>query len=203
MDMYSPKTIVTRVEFFLRNTQLSIPSPLLGQDIRREEYRFNSSRGSSNLGLVNFVNGNGSSSKHNADNKECRSLHKSDYKYKVLHIEDDEQVRYLVNAFLKNHVDIHPVANGIEALNCTSSTVYDLIITDINLGNGLNGIETARIIRDMNNYSDVPIIAATANADSEVRNECINAGMDAFILKPFMKNDLINTIDQVMNNRQA
>ena len=203
MDMYSPTTIVSRVEFFPRNTQLSIPSSLLGQELRREDYRFNSGRGSSNLGMVNLVNGNGSSSMYNADVTELRSLKKSEYKYKVLHIEDDEQVRYLVNAFLKNYVDIHPVANGVEALNCTSSTVYDLIITDINLGNGLNGIETARIIRDMNNYSDVPIIAATANADSEVRNECIDAGMDAFILKPFMKNDLINTIDQVMSSRQV
>ncbi len=201
MDMYSPITIVSRVEFFPRCNQLSIPSSLLGQELRREDYRVNSGRGSSGLGMVNFDNGY--SPKYKTDETDLKSLNKSEYKYKVLHIEDDEQVRYLVNAFLKNYVDIHPVANGIEALNCTSNTVYDLIITDINLGNGLNGIETARIIRDMNHYSEVPIIAATANADSEVRNECIDAGMDAYILKPFMKNDLINTIDQVMSNRQA
>jgi CheY-like chemotaxis protein len=201
MDMYSPTTIASRVEFFPRSTQLSIPSSLLGQNIRREEYRVNSGKSSSNLRLVNFVNGNGSANEPETSGSALKSVKKSEKKYRVLHIEDDEQVRYLVQAFLKHYVDIQPVANGIEALNCTSNTVYDLIITDINLGNGLNGIETARIIRDMKNYADVPIIAATANADSEVRNECIDAGMDAFLLKPFMKNDLINTIDQVMCNR--
>ncbi len=201
MDMYSPTTIASRVEFFPRSTQLSIPSSLLGQNIRREEYRVNSGKSSSNLRFVNLVNGNGSVSEPETNGSAFRSVKKTETKYKVLHIEDDEQVRFLVQAFLKHYVDIQPVANGIEALNCTSNTVYDLIITDINLGNGLNGIETARIIRDMKNYADVPIIAATANADSEVRNECIDAGMDAFLLKPFMKLDLINTIDQVMCNR--
>ncbi len=203
MDMYSPITIASRVEFFPRSTQLSIPSSLLGQDIRREEYRINSGKSSSNLSLVNLANGksNGMSSENQPGISTLQSTRKSEKKYKVLHIEDDEQVRYLVHAFLKHYVDIQPAANGTEALSCTSSTVYDLIITDINLGNGLNGIETARIIRDMKNYADVPIIAATANADSEVRNECIDAGMDAFLLKPFMKNDLISAIDQVMCNR--
>ncbi len=203
MDMYSPTTIASRVEFFPRSNQLSIPSSLLGQEIRREEYRENSGKSSSNLRLVNFFNGNGNGvlSEHATGESTMRSVKKAEHKYRVLHIEDDEQVRYLVQAFLKHYVDIQAAANGTEALNCTSSAVYDLIITDINLGNGLNGIETARIIRDMKNYADVPIIAATANADSEVRNECIDAGMDAFLLKPFMKSDLINTIDQVMNNR--
>ncbi len=203
MDMYSPTTITSRIEFFPRSSQLAIPSSLLGQDIRREEYRVNSGKSSSNLSLINFANGNGHASEYSINGSPLKSIKKSEHKYKVLHIEDDEQVRFLVQAFLKSYVDIHPAANGIEALNCTSNVVYDLIITDINLGNGLSGIETARIIRDMKHYSDIPIIAATANADSEVRNDCIEAGMDAFILKPFMKNDLISTIDQVMSNRQV
>jgi len=201
MDMYSPTTIASRVEFFPRSTQLSIPSSLLGQNIRREEYRDISGKSSSNLRLVNFINGNGVTTESHTNGSPQKSIGKPAQKYKVLHIEDDEQVRFLVQKFLKQYVDIQPAANGIEALNCTSNTVYDLIITDINLGNGLNGIETARIIRDMKNYADVPIIAATANADTEVRNECMDAGMDAFLLKPFMKNDLINAIDQVMCNR--
>jgi len=201
MDMYSPTTIASRVEFFPRSTQLSIPSSLLGQNIRREEYRDNSGKSSSNLRLVNLMNGNGVTTEYQTNGSPQKSVGKPAQKYKVLHIEDDEQVRFLVQKFLKQYVDIQPAANGIEALNCTSNTVYDLIITDINLGNGLNGIETTRIIRDMKNYADVPIIAATANADTEVRNECMDAGMDAFLLKPFMKNDLINAIDQVMCNR--
>lgn len=201
MDMYSPTTIASRVEFFPRSTQLSIPSSLLGQNIRREEYRDISGKSGSNLRLVNFISGNGATTESHTNGSPQRSIEKPAQKYKVLHIEDDEQVRFLVQKFLKQYVDIQPAVNGIEALDCTSNTVYDLIITDINLGNGLNGIETARIIRDMKNYADVPIIAATANADTEVRNECMDAGMDAFLLKPFMKNDLINAIDQVMCNR--
>lgn len=201
MDMYSTTTIASRVKFFPRSTQLSIPSSLLGHDIRREEYRDNSGKSSSNLRLVNLMNGNGLTPEYQTNESTRKPIGKSVQKYNVLHIEDDEQVRFLVQMFLKQYVDIQQAANSIEALNCTSTKVYDLIITDINLGNGLNGIETARIIRDMKKYADVPIIAATANADTEVRNECMDVGMDAFLLKPFMKNDLINTIDQVMCSR--
>ncbi|MDG5766369.1 response regulator [Balneolales bacterium ANBcel1] len=124
-------------------------------------------------------------------------------KIKALHIEDDDEIRFLVKAFLKNLVDVDPAADGDEAITNSTNNKYDLIITDINLGAGIDGIEAAREIRNIGYYRNVPIIAATANGTSEVRNQCLEAGMDAFLLKPFMKRDLINTVEQVMENRMS
>lgn len=127
-----------------------------------------------------------------------KSIHK---KIRALHIEDDDEIRFLVKAFLKNYIDVDPAVDGDDAILHSSTTRYDLIITDINLGIGIDGIQASRQIRNMSYYRDVPIIAATANGTSQVRNQCMDVGMDAFLLKPFMKQDLISTIEQVLENR--
>lgn len=198
MDMYAPITITSRVELFRKNNARfwsEIFSPVNG-DVH------SNNANSSGLQLANLAFNNGFNA--NRVNKPEKQLHTgtNGSKIKALHVEDDEEIRFLVKAFLKNYVDVDSVADGVEALDQTSVNKYDLIITDINLGDGINGIEASRKIRDMMHYRNVPIIAATANAGADIRNECIEVGMDAFLLKPFMKKDLINTIEQVLDSRQ-
>lgn len=133
--------------------------------------------------------------------KKDRISPKKNYQLKVLHIEDDEEVRFLMKSFLKPILQIETVTNGKDAFTKISETLFDLIITDINLGNGINGIEIAKKIRRLQNYENVPIIAVTAYGESEVKSECMNAGMDAFLMKPFFKKELVETIGKVMHQR--
>ncbi len=201
MDTFAPITTTTRVDYFPRKI-----SGRGGNGMGRMHHLFNSSALISSA-VKSHMNGTGLSlicgGEHDVmkNPEEQKKVSQSDKKYRALHIEDDEEIRFLVKAFLKEFVEVDPAADGYEALNYTSEHKYDLIITDINLGAGIDGIEASREIRNMNYYQDVPIIAATANGTSEIRNQCIKVGMDAFLLKPFMKNDLINTIEQVMEDR--
>jgi|GEM_PF-2192579 len=74
--------------------------------------------------------------------------------------------------------------NGKEVLECLSRRNYDLILMDIQMPE-LDGFETTRIIRESNKtYSQIPIIAMTANAMKGDEDKCINAGMDDYISKP-------------------
>ena len=84
------------------------------------------------------------------------------------------------------------VANGLEAVEAVSRINYALILMDWQMP-GLDGMEaTARIRKDEREQGRrrLPIIALTANAMLEDRQECLDAGMDDYLSKPVKKGDL-------------
>jgi CheY-like chemotaxis protein len=58
----------------------------------------------------------------------------------------------------------------------------------------LDGIEATRYIRAFNPL--IPIVAITAYADDLMRNECAEAGMNAFLAKPCSRDDIKAVIDE-------
>ncbi len=121
---------------------------------------------------------------------------------RTLHVEDNAEVRSIVKYFLrKKRFQVDAAENGAEALQLAKDEHYDVIIMDVNLGEGMDGIETTRQLRRIEQYKDVPIIAVTANLTTNIREHCLEAGMDAFLPKPFQKEDLLNTIRLVMQKR--
>lgn len=123
-------------------------------------------------------------------------------KPRLLHVEDSAQIRLLVSIFLKNEFEIESVGNGEEAVKLADTGKFDLILMDINLGNGMDGFEATREIRDLDQHSDTPIIALTTNDYDHVREECISSRMNAYIQKPFDKAYLLGTIREI-NKHQA
>lgn len=123
-------------------------------------------------------------------------------KPRLLHVEDSAQIRLLVSIFLKNEFEIESVENGEEAIKLADSGNFDLILMDINLGNGMDGFETTRKIREFSQHSETPIIALTTNDYDHVREECISSRMSAYIQKPFDKAYLLGTIREI-NKHQA
>jgi PAS domain S-box-containing protein len=94
-------------------------------------------------------------------------------------------------------------ANGDAALESFAAAraagmPFDLVLMDVHMP-GLDGIEAARQIRDIEAGQDAPrtpIIALTANAFSEDRDACLAAGMDAFLVKPLDRDRLAAALAQ-------
>ncbi len=81
-------------------------------------------------------------------------------------------------------------ANGIEVLEALERQGYDVVLMDVQMPE-LDGLETSRYICDNFLEDNQPyIIAMTANAMEEDRQECLQAGMKDFIRKPFKVEDL-------------
>jgi len=115
---------------------------------------------------------------------------------KVLLVEDNLINQKITLLSLKPLVrEIETASNGKEALDMCSISKYDLILMDIQMP-VMDGLEAASRIRQTEAGTDnhVPIIAITANAMLGDKEECLSAGIDDYISKPFQPAELIDKI---------
>jgi PAS domain S-box-containing protein len=79
--------------------------------------------------------------------------------------------------------------DGAEAVAMATKNIYSAILMDMQMPK-LNGVEATRQIRQLPGYQDIPIIAMTANAFAEDKAQCLAAGMNDFLTKPFNPEEL-------------
>jgi len=111
----------------------------------------------------------------------------------ILLVEDNLINQKIVILSLKKLVkNIEVASNGKEALDKFGTSKFDIILMDIQMPI-MNGIVTTKKIREIeaSTNSHTPIIAITANALLGDKEECIEAGMDDYISKPFQIEILI------------
>ncbi|MBK1876947.1 response regulator [Pelagicoccus mobilis] len=97
--------------------------------------------------------------------------------------------------FKKMGYDIAIAQNGLEAVNMIGENEYDLVFMDIQMPE-MDGLEATREIIKRWPDNRPRIIALTANAMREDRENCYSAGMDGYLTKPFKADDLKETISQ-------
>ena len=92
--------------------------------------------------------------------------------------------------------------SGVEAVSVTNNQVFDIIFMDMQMP-GLDGLETTKLIRHASSKnSNKPIIALTANSSKEDRMNCKAVGMNSFLAKPLVKNDLIKVLERYAKNKK-
>ena len=117
---------------------------------------------------------------------------------RVLLVEDHALNRQLLVALLnKAHVEVIVANHGQEALRLLEDATepFDLILMDIQMP-VMDGITATRHIRADVRFSLLPIIAVTANAMSDERTVCLNAGMQDYLIKPLDRAALYACIRQ-------
>lgn len=87
--------------------------------------------------------------------------------------------------------------DGKKAVDMTSSRLPDLIIMDISLPK-MDGLEAATLIRKNPKTQSIPILAATARALPGDREQCLQAGCDDYIAKPFTHRELGAAIKRLL-----
>ena len=106
----------------------------------------------------------------------------------VLVVEDDAPVRNLIVTTLKTHEYKYlTAANGGEALMLASSHNPDVVFLDLGLPD-MDGIDVIKQIRD---WSNMPIIVISARSEDEDKIEALDAGADDYLTKPFSVEELL------------
>jgi DNA-binding response OmpR family regulator len=116
----------------------------------------------------------------------------------LLYIEDDSISREIVSMFLKDYFLVDTATDSSEAFKKMNRNSYAIILLDISLCKGLDGMEMAREIKKIKNYKDVPILAVTAHAFREDENKILKSGCTHYISKPFTKNSLLERINTAL-----
>ena len=122
-------------------------------------------------------------SKDSSFDSENNSLEKPVGRKKVLIIEDNDDSRVAVNAILKDSYDIVNSSDGIDGLNKAKFDKPDIILLDISLPL-MDGLEVVRILKSNDDTSHIPVIAVTANAMKNDRENCLANGCNEYVTKP-------------------
>ncbi len=115
---------------------------------------------------------------------------------RILLVEDNEINQELVKEMLKE-VDVIPdvAFNGLEAVEKVKLKKYDLVFMDIQMPL-MDGLQSTKRIREEFSNDELTIIAMTANASPEDRENCISVGMNDFLSKPINHRLLIETMQR-------
>ena len=114
---------------------------------------------------------------------------------KILIVDDLEENHMLVNLGLRKlpH-ELKHVYSGAEALDILKSFNADIILMDIQMP-GIDGFETAKRIKELSNFADVPILFMSALKDTSNIVKCYHSGGVDYISKPFKIPELLARIN--------
>lgn len=128
-------------------------------------------------------------------------LTESGDKPKVLIVEDQSDLRAHLCNVLKMHYRVDEAANGVEGLEKASSSLPDIIITDVMMPE-MDGFTFCGKLRKNVITSHIPIIMLTALDNVDSKREGLETGADAYVVKPFDKQLLVSQIQNLLTNRQ-
>jgi signal transduction histidine kinase/ActR/RegA family two-component response regulator len=120
---------------------------------------------------------------------------------KILLAEDNQFNVMVAKDVIENSIPgakVEVAENGKIALEKVQQNNYNLILMDIQMPE-MDGYDTTKAIRNLDNpKSSIPIMAMTANVMKAEVDRCFEAGMNAYIGKPFERKELISNINKLL-----
>ena len=121
--------------------------------------------------------------------------------YKLIVIEDNDEIREFVRNYLDEHFTVETSNNGKQGLEKTINELPDLIVCDVTLP-GIDGFEVTKRLKQNFETSHILVILITAHTSEEDRMKGIQFGADAFIAKPFSMKFLMTLIIKLIEQRE-
>ncbi len=118
----------------------------------------------------------------------------------LLIVEDNLDVAQYLVACLEDRYQLFLAADGQEGINMALEKVPDIIISDVMMP-GKNGYELCDSLKNDERTSHIPIILLTAKADDESRISGLEKGADAYLSKPFNRDELYVRLQKLLELR--
>lgn len=120
----------------------------------------------------------------------------------VLIVEDDETNQLLFKSYIKKYYEVIIASDANEALDSLKNRKVELILMDISLKQGMNGLELTKFIRGGTNYPHIPILVVTGHAFPADRRKAFEAGCNDFLVKPFKAEKLLEKMKNLLLLKQ-
>jgi signal transduction histidine kinase/ligand-binding sensor domain-containing protein/DNA-binding response OmpR family regulator len=134
------------------------------------------------------------------DNENLSNKH--NYAYRILLVEDEEDIRNYIIEELSLEYKVLFAKNGEEGLNMANDTIPDLIITDVMMP-VLSGIELCKKLKNQVITSHIPIIILSAKTETSQQIEGLEMGADVYMIKPFNIDILKVQVQRLISFKQA
>lgn len=122
---------------------------------------------------------------------------------KILVVEDDPDQLEAIRENLKNAgFAIGTASNGVDALIKTRSVLPDLIVLDLMLPQ-LNGLDMCRTLREDSATASIPVIMLTGMDNHLTRLAGFEAGINAFLTKPYQPEELVSKVEELLGPASA
>ena len=107
---------------------------------------------------------------------------------KILVVEDEKSIAHFISTVLNNNgYEAMQAVSGTEALSMISSHCPDLIILDL----GLPDMDGLEILRQLRNWSSLPVVVVSARSHEKDKVEALDLGADDYLTKPFGTDELL------------
>jgi len=126
---------------------------------------------------------------------------KSKTKYRILVVENEDEIRHYIRKELSDTYKISECTNGKEALEFILREKPHLVISDVMMAE-MDGITLCKKLKSNININHIPIILLTAKSTDEDKAEGFEIGADAYVVKPFNVVLLKKLIANLLENRE-
>jgi CheY-like chemotaxis protein len=114
---------------------------------------------------------------------------------KILVVENDPTMRWLLRNLLLSKYAVITKNNGIDAFSWLSlQNIPDLIISDVEMPL-MDGFEFLENLADGDLYENIPVIMLTGTNDPSARKRCYDLGAYCCLTKPFKPSELLGKVD--------
>lgn len=194
-----------KIECSDRNTSFKVIFPLKDEKSikQKSESVMNKEEIKYALGIVNKMITSLHNKKENKKDKEAFaneediSLDENDSRDVILVVEDNIEVTKYICKILRNKYQILTATDEKEAIDKTLEYYPDLVVINKVL-EGVSGADICRKIKNDSRTSYIPVIMLTSMARSREQSETLRDGADAYLMKPFLEEDLINSIGNML-----
>jgi two-component system phosphate regulon response regulator PhoB len=122
----------------------------------------------------------------------------------ILVVEDDPKLRFIIEKQLRDaNFDTVAVEGGDAAMRELGTLTPNLVLLNILLPPGMDGIELCERIRADQRLARIPVIFLTWRKDPESRVRCLAAGADDYVTKPWQASDLILRISNAIESASS
>ncbi len=115
-------------------------------------------------------------------------------------VEDNTETQLIIKVNLRDVYDVEITDNTVDAISLIKNNNFDLVLLDINLGNGKDGRDVLNMIKKEPDYSNLPVIIITAyDIDDDEKDLLMKLSCD-YLEKPLDKKVLLNSIGSCLSS---
>lgn len=119
-------------------------------------------------------------------------------KHEALLVEDSLLNALVAIKYLNTVCTVDHTSGGEQAIEFARAKLYDIVLMDINLGSGMDGIEATQRIRALPGYEQVPILALTGYTKPADKERLLANGFTQYLGKPYVEEELVVLIEDVL-----